>query len=145
MLVCTGADKSLVGSGRKQANVSVRMAWISFGALPCRKERKNLMAACISLLLKPRASLTRFRDCFLPGRAKDLPAPRQVSVYLNSFVKLQIFNFGHLSSRHFYIYVRTDVSFRGYFRNKEGSANQKFGRPYVNPLKLSGYIMYLRD
>ena len=34
----TGADKSLARPGRKQANVSVRMAWISFGALPCRKK-----------------------------------------------------------------------------------------------------------
>ena len=33
-----GADKSLARPGRKQANVSVRMAWISFGALPCRKK-----------------------------------------------------------------------------------------------------------
>ena len=31
-----GADKSLARPGRKQANVSVRMAWISFGVLPCR-------------------------------------------------------------------------------------------------------------
>jgi len=29
------ADKSLARPGRKQANVSVRMACISFGALPC--------------------------------------------------------------------------------------------------------------
>ena len=35
-----GADKSLARPGRKQANVSVRMTWISFGALLCRK--KNL-------------------------------------------------------------------------------------------------------
>jgi len=34
-----GADKSLAPPGRKQANVSVRMAWISFGALPCRKKK----------------------------------------------------------------------------------------------------------
>jgi len=33
--VYRGADKSLAQPGRKQANVSVRMAWISFGALPC--------------------------------------------------------------------------------------------------------------
>ena len=32
-----GADKSLVRPGRKQANISVRMGWICFGALPCRK------------------------------------------------------------------------------------------------------------
>jgi len=31
-------DTSLAQPGRKQANVSVRMAWISFGALPCRKK-----------------------------------------------------------------------------------------------------------
>ena len=29
-----GTDKSLARPGRKQANVSVKMAWISFGALP---------------------------------------------------------------------------------------------------------------
>jgi len=33
------ADKSLARPGRKQANVSVRMAWISFGTLPCRKKK----------------------------------------------------------------------------------------------------------
>jgi len=73
-----GADKSLVRPGRKQVNVSVRIAWISFGALPCRK-KKNLMTARVSMLLKSRVSLTCFRACFLPGRAKDLSAPRYVS------------------------------------------------------------------
>jgi len=34
-----GADKSLDRLGRKQANISIRMAWISFGALPCRKKK----------------------------------------------------------------------------------------------------------
>jgi len=34
-----GADRSLALPGRKVANVSVRMAWISFGALPCRKKK----------------------------------------------------------------------------------------------------------
>ena len=38
-----GADKSLAWPGRKHANVSVRMAWISFGAFPRRE--KNLMTA----------------------------------------------------------------------------------------------------
>ena len=33
-----GADKSLARPGRKEANVSVRMALISFDALPCRKK-----------------------------------------------------------------------------------------------------------
>jgi len=31
-----GADKTLARPGKKQANVSVRLASISFGALPCR-------------------------------------------------------------------------------------------------------------
>jgi len=35
----------------------------------------NLMTACVSMLLKSRVSLTCFRACFLPGRAKDLSAP----------------------------------------------------------------------
>ena len=33
------ADKSLGQPVGKQANVSVRMAWISFGALPCREKK----------------------------------------------------------------------------------------------------------
>jgi len=69
-----GADKSLAQPGRKHADVSVRIVLISFGALPCRK--KNLMTARVSMLLKSRASLTCFRVCFLPGRAKDLSAPQ---------------------------------------------------------------------
>jgi len=36
--VYRSADKSLARPGRKQANVSVRMVWISFGALPCRRK-----------------------------------------------------------------------------------------------------------
>jgi len=35
-----GTGKPLARSGRKQANVSVRMARISFGALPCRGKKK---------------------------------------------------------------------------------------------------------
>jgi hypothetical protein len=69
------ADKSLALPARKQTNVSVRMAWISFGALPCRKKKK-LVTARVSMLLRSRASLTCFRACFLPGRARDLSAPR---------------------------------------------------------------------
>ena len=70
-----GADKSLTRSGRKQASVSLRTAWISFGALPCRGI-KNLMTARVSMLLKSRACLTCLRGFFFPGRAKDLSAPR---------------------------------------------------------------------
>jgi len=74
-----GADKSLAWPGSQQGNVSVRMAWISFGALPCRG--KKILTAGISMLLKSRASLTCFRACFLPGRAKDLSAPRYMRLW----------------------------------------------------------------
>ena len=67
-----GVDNSLAQRGRKQANVSVRIAWITFGALPCRKKK---MTARVSMLLKSRASLTCFRACFVPGRAKNLSPP----------------------------------------------------------------------
>jgi len=40
-----GADKSLARPGRIQANVSVRMAWIFFGALPCRKKTWRQLAS----------------------------------------------------------------------------------------------------
>ena len=40
-----GADMSLARPGKKQANVSVRMAWISFGALPCRKKKTWQLAS----------------------------------------------------------------------------------------------------
>ena len=53
------------------------MAWFSFGALPCRK--RNLMTARVSILLKSRVFLTCFRTCFLPGRTKDLSAPRVIN------------------------------------------------------------------
>jgi len=59
-----GADKSLAQPGMKQVNVFVRMVWISFGALPCRKIK--LMTARVSVLLKSHAFLTCFRACFLP-------------------------------------------------------------------------------
>jgi len=40
-----GADKSVDRPGRKQANVSVRMAWISSCALPCRGKKTRLLAS----------------------------------------------------------------------------------------------------
>ena len=49
------ADKSLARPGRKQANVSVRMAWISFGALPCRKKKTlwQLASRCCWNVARP--------------------------------------------------------------------------------------------
>ena len=45
------------------------------------------MTVRISMLLKSRASRTCFRACFLPGRAKDLSAPR---VYLRGHHKSNV-------------------------------------------------------
>ena len=50
--------------------------------MPCIK-KKNLMTVRVSMLLKSRASLTCFRACFPPARAKDLSAPRY-NLYLES-------------------------------------------------------------
>ena len=50
-----GAGKSLARPRRKQANVSVRMAWISFGVLPCRKKKTwwQLASRCCWNLARP--------------------------------------------------------------------------------------------
>ena len=82
VVVCRGADKSLARPGRKQDNVYVRIAWISFGALPCKKKRTwwRLASRCCW----NRASLTCFRACFPPGRGKHLSAPR--------YIRRQVFN-----------------------------------------------------
>ena len=62
--------------------------WREFPSGSClvKKKKKNLMTARGSMLLKLRASVTCFRDCFLPGRSKDLSAPGKTSVY--SFMKI---------------------------------------------------------
>jgi len=44
-LIYRGADKSLARPGRKQVNVSMRMAWISFRALPCEKKKTWQLAS----------------------------------------------------------------------------------------------------
>ena len=68
-----GADKSLARPGSRQANVSVRVAWISFGALPCRG-KENLMTDRVSILLKSCVSPDMFPSLFHSFRAKDLSA-----------------------------------------------------------------------
>ena len=55
-----------------------------FPSAPCLAGIKNLMTARVSMLLQSRVSLTCFRSCFLPGRAKNLPAPRQIFLDDNS-------------------------------------------------------------
>ena len=77
--ICRVADKTLVRPGRKQANVSVRMV-LNFLRRLALQGKRNLMTARVSMLLKSRASLARFRACFLPGRAKDLSAPQYNAV-----------------------------------------------------------------
>ena len=55
--------------------------WREFPSVPClvgKKKLDDLMTACVSKLLKSRASLACFRARFLPGRAKDLSAPRYI-------------------------------------------------------------------
>jgi len=68
-----GADKS---SARQEGNKLMFLSeWSEFPSAPCLAGKKNLMTARVSMLLKSRASLTCFRACFFPGRAKDLSAP----------------------------------------------------------------------
>ena len=47
------------------------------------------MTARVSMLLKSRASLTCFRACFLPGRAKDLSASRYKVMLQTSVLRTQ--------------------------------------------------------
>jgi len=56
--------------------------WLEFPSVPCfAGGGGETKAARNSMLLKSRASLTCFRACFLPVRAKDLSAPRVQSIY----------------------------------------------------------------
>ena len=74
-----GADNSLARPGRKQAFLS---EWREFPSAPCFVgKEKSLMTARVSMFLKSLASLTWFRACFLPGRAKDLSAPWYCNPY----------------------------------------------------------------
>ena len=59
-----------------------RSQFREFPSAPCLAGDKNLMTARVSMLLKSCASLTCFRACFLPGRAKDLSAPRYIYIYI---------------------------------------------------------------
>jgi len=51
------------------------------------------MTARVSMFLKSRASLTCFRDCFLPGRAKDLSAPGTFAV--DGPIFISVFLYAH--------------------------------------------------
>jgi len=57
--------------------------WREFPSAPCLAgKKKKKITARISMSLKSRASLTCFRACFLPGRAKDLSATGTKEVHL---------------------------------------------------------------
>ena len=70
-----GTDKSLARPGRKQTNVSVRMAWISFGALPCKKKKKTWQLASRCCWNRARSWDASELVSFLVG-VKDLSAPQ---------------------------------------------------------------------
>ena len=55
-LNCATQFLTVAYDGVCSPNVSIRMAWISLGGLPCRERKNNLMIAHLSMLLKSRAS-----------------------------------------------------------------------------------------
>jgi len=69
-------------SVQKRRNIKFRRRGITQKkAITFRTRRKfeiekNLVTARVSMLLKSRVTLICFRACFVPGRAKDLSAPR---------------------------------------------------------------------
>jgi hypothetical protein len=59
--------------------------WREFPSAPCLAgKKKNFMTASVSML-KLCASLTGFEACFLPGWAKDLPAPQYMDMLTTGF------------------------------------------------------------
>ena len=60
--------------------------WHEFPSVPRLARKKNLMRACVSVLLKSRTSLTCFQACVLPGQAKDLPASLCVCIYIYIYI-----------------------------------------------------------
>ena len=80
--------------------------WREFHSAPCLEGgKKYLMTARVSMLLKSRASLTRFRACFLPGRAKDLSAPHVFSVSDRPVCRLRSITDGHLQRILYHMFV----------------------------------------
>ena len=60
--------------------------WREFPSAPCLAGNKRLMTARVFMLLKSLKSLTCFRAWFLPGRAKELSAPRYSAHQYKSFL-----------------------------------------------------------
>ena len=60
--------------------------WREVPSTPCPAGGGGkLMTTRVSMLLKSRASLTCFRACFLPGRSKNVSAPRHNGNSLPTF------------------------------------------------------------
>ena len=59
------------------------------------QEKKNMMTARVSMLLKSRASLICFRACFLPGRAKDYQHPGITGLVLYRYTSHALSNLQH--------------------------------------------------
>jgi len=63
--------------------------WREFPPAPCFAGKKNLMPARVSMLLKSRVpDMLPSLFPFLPGRAKDLSAPRKMRIRNLSSVEL---------------------------------------------------------
>ena len=77
MPIGAGLCRVLIGAYRDQEGNKLMFLpeWREFLSAP-DLAGENLMKARVSMLLKSRGSLTCFRVCFLPGKAKDLSAPR---------------------------------------------------------------------
>ena len=67
--------------GACSPNVSVRMAWISFEALPCREKKNYLMTARVSMLLKSRSSPDMFPFSLCKKEKTCNPAHEQTPLF----------------------------------------------------------------
>ena len=112
-----GADKSLTQPGRKHANISVRMAWISFGALPCKKKKE--LDDSSRLHVVEIARVPDMLPSLFPDRAKDLSSTQYflslspllsfsyhlAFIFFISRYKLNVVSF-HISLSCMFVYCR---------------------------------------
>ena len=117
----------------RMRNIGYKMLeWREFPSAPCLAGKKNtLMTARLSLLLKSRASLICFRDCFLPGRAKDLSAPRYNEASKSSDCV------GHFSNKIYRTqcstYSQSYANFRHYFSQQVVAFSNASAGIWFNP------------
>jgi len=91
------------------------LEWREFPSAPCLAEKKRLMTAHVSMLLKSRASLTCFRACFLPGQTKDLSAPQYLCWKRNLRQRRTVFREGEgvglgWGAKRRYIYLSNEAT-----------------------------------